>query len=56
MHSVYSEVISGVTGKVDDETLAALANSMRQENRHMSEFHEPNVPRKQAHEEALLGP
>jgi len=36
----------GVTGKVDDETLAALANSMRQEDRHMSEFHEPNVPPK----------
>ena len=44
----------GVTGKVDDETLAALANSMRQENRDISEFHEPNVPRKQALEETLL--
>jgi peptidoglycan hydrolase-like protein with peptidoglycan-binding domain len=46
----------GVTGKVDDETLAALANRMRQEHRSMSAFHEPNVPLKPAFEETLFGP
>jgi peptidoglycan hydrolase-like protein with peptidoglycan-binding domain len=45
-----------VKGNVDDETLAALANRMRQENRDISEFHEPNVPSKQALEETLFGP
>jgi peptidoglycan hydrolase-like protein with peptidoglycan-binding domain len=45
-----------VTGEVDEETLAALATGMREENRDMPEFHEPNVPRQQALEETLLGP